>query len=288
MVKGRIVKGVGGFYYVDTGDNIYESRAAGLFRLKEITPTVGDYVKIQIDEEKLAYVTEILPRKNLFIRPPVSNVDDVYIISSIAKPQTNNWLIDRMILLSRYNGMDPNIVINKIDLYPQKSHELIEDYRDSGFNVIGTSIEKKESTEVLAKKIDHKSSVFMGPSGVGKSSLINIIADLDLETGKVSSRTERGKHTTRHVEIYPYGKDSFIIDTPGFSSLDLGFISDTSELESLYYEFKNFGPCKFHNCLHVNEPGCAVKNAVEKQIIRKFRYENYLSFHEEVKSRRRY
>ena len=290
MIKkeGRILKGVGGFYYVQTKSKLYECRASGLFRHNKLTPTVGDYVDITLNEDGTAYITDIKERKNLFVRPPVSNVDRVYIITSIANPKTNNWLLDRMILLSLFNGMKPNIVVNKIDLDMKNSEKLIDEYTSSGFNVLGTSIEDKLSIDILSDQIDHRSTVFMGASGVGKSSLINLIADMDLEVGEVSKKTARGRHTTRHVEIYPYGDDSFIIDTPGFSSLSLSFIENQQQLESLYEEFNKFKPCKFHNCLHLNEPNCSVKKAVFNEEIQKFRYDNYKDFQEEIKNRQLY
>lgn len=286
--KGRIIKGIGGFYYVESSGSIYESKASRLFEYKNIRPTVGDYVEININDDESAYITKIFDRKNLLLRPPVSNVDQILIIASVESPKINKWLIDRMILLSRLNGLDPHIVVNKYDLNEKEALDIQKSYQSSGFDTHVSSLEDQESISNLKSILNHESTVLMGPSGAGKSSLINEIAQMNLETGKVSEKTSRGKHTTRHVEIYPYSGDSYLIDTPGFSSLSLDFISDTSHLESLYKEFDEFKPCKFNNCLHIKEPKCSVKQAIQDDKLENFRYENYLDFHEEIKQRRIY
>lgn len=284
-MEGRIIKGIGGFYYVETPEKIYESKASGLFRLHDMTPTVGDYVEIELNTDGTAYIKGILPRKNIFIRPPVSNIDEVFIIMSVSHPEFNNWLVDRMILLSRFNGQNPNIIINKSDLDEEKSMKLKKEYEESGFNVLITSEKNHDSIEKLKEIIKAKSTLFMGPSGVGKSTLISLISGHDLETGRVSDKTSRGKHTTRHVELLHYDINSYIIDTPGFSSLSLDFVEDVNNLESLYYEFHNRN-CRFNDCMHINEPNCGVKKAIEDEKIEHFRYDNYLSFHNEIKNRR--
>lgn len=285
--KGRILKGIGGFYYVKSSDDtIYESRASSLFRIRNLTPTVGDYVEFELTDDNKAYIKDIIDRKNLFLRPPVSNVDEVLLIVSIKEPKYNTQLIDRMILLSRYNGVEPKLIINKSDLDSVGASILAKNYEEAGFKVHLTSYDDKKSIEEIKDLISKKTIVFMGTSGVGKSTLISHLTDLKLETGQVSKKTSRGKHTTRHVELLEYNKDSYIVDTPGFSSLVLDFIADIFELESLYFEFENFGMCKFSNCIHINEPQCVVKSALEDGKLSKFRYQNYLYFNEEISKRR--
>ncbi|MFB0971764.1 MAG: ribosome small subunit-dependent GTPase A [Neofamilia sp.] len=284
--KGRILKGIGGFYYVKSKDIIYESRASSLFRIRNLTPTVGDYVEFEITDDNKAYIKDIIDRKNLFLRPPVSNVDEVLLIVSIKEPNFNTQLIDRMILLSRYNGVEPKLIINKSDLDSSGASLLAKNYEEAGFEVHITSFDDKESLEEIKNLISKKTIVFMGTSGVGKSTLISHLTDLKLETGQVSKKTSRGKHTTRHVELLEYNKDSYIVDTPGFSSLALDFLSDMYERERLYFEFDQFVMCKFSNSIHINEPQCAVKSALGNGELKEFRYQNYLYFNEEISNRR--
>ena len=285
-LRGRIIKGIGGFYYVKVEDTIYECRASGLFRLDEMTPTVGDYVHIEINDDGTGYIKEIEERKNLFLRPSVSNVDEVYIVVSVVEPDANKWLIDKMILLSRFNGINPNLIVTKSDLDGAGALELEESYTKAGFDVFSCSIVDKKSYDLLHDRLLEKTVCFMGVSGSGKSTLISELTGLDLEVGEVSLKTSRGKHTTRHVELIEYDKDTYLFDTPGFSSLDLVFISDVYSLESLYYEFHDKGACKFRDCLHLKEPGCVIKDAVNKGDIQKFRYDNYIYFLNEINDRR--
>lgn len=284
---GRIIKGVGGFYYVKSNNKIYESKATALFRMKSQTPTVGDYVLFDINDDGTAYIKEIKDRRNLLIRPPVSNVDEIFIVVSIKAPKLNYQLIDRMILLSRYNGVEPTIIINKVDLDVEGAKVVKNDYEKAGFEVHLASLKDEESYDEIREMISKKTAVFMGVSGVGKSTIISHLIGKELKTGKVSQKTERGKHTTRHVELLEFEEDSYIVDTPGFSSLRIDFIEDVYELESLYYEFHELGQCKFNDCLHIKEPKCVVKLGKEEGKIQDFRYENYLTFHEEIKNNRR-
>lgn len=285
--QGRILKGIGGFYYVISNGILYESKATALFKKDNIKLAVGDYVKFDINDDGTAYIRDLIERKNLFIRPPVSNIDAVFLVISIDKPKYNTQLLDRMILLSSFNGIEPTIIINKVDLDFDKAKSLLCDYEEAGFKVILTSQEDNDSIQKIKEFINHKTILFMGVSGVGKSTLISHLTETSLETGIVSTKTNRGKHTTRHVELLNYGKDSYIVDTPGFSSLALDFVEDIYHLENLYYEFNQSSGCKFNNCLHINEPKCVIKDLVDKGIIKKFRYENYKYFHEEIKNRRR-
>lgn len=284
--KGRILKGIGGFYYIKSNGKVYESRASSLLRLNNLTPTVGDYVEFEYTNDNKAYIKDIIDRKNIFIRPPVANVDEVLLIASVLEPKYNLQLIDRMILLSRFNGVEPKIVINKKDLDGKLAHELAKSYKNSGFKVLITSKEDKNSINKIREIISKKTIVFMGTSGVGKSTLVSKLTNIEIDTGAVSKKTSRGRHTTRHVEMFEYAENSYYVDTPGFSSLSLDFIEDIYQLEALYHEFRYFGQCKFSNCFHINEPNCSVKDALENKRIVNFRYENYVYFHNEIINRR--
>ena len=284
--KGRILKGIGGFYYVKSDDKLYEAKATTLFKVNNIKLTVGDYVKFDINDDGTAYIRDIYERKNLFIRPPVSNIDEVFIVISIDKPKYNYQLIDRMILLSRFNGIEPTIILNKMDLNPETSEKVYSDYTEAGFKVLTCSMYDLESIDKIKNYISKKTILYMGVSGVGKSTLISELTNLNLETGVVSEKTSRGKHTTRHVELLNYSEDSYIVDTPGFSSLSIDFIPDIYDLEELYSEYNAYDGCKFLNCMHINEPSCSVKNNVKNGNLKEFRYENYVYFHEEIKKRR--
>ncbi|WP_054252117.1 ribosome small subunit-dependent GTPase A [Neofamilia massiliensis] len=286
MEIGRILKGVGGFYYVYYDGKVYESKATALFRKNNIKLAVGDYVEFTRNDDGTLYIKDIRPRKNLFIRPPVSNVEEVLLVISTKEPKCNYQLIDRMILLARYNGIDPKIVITKTDLDEALADKIKADYERAGFKVIKTSTKDPETIAEIKNITSEKTIMLMGVSGVGKSTLISELIGKNLETGNISQKTLRGKHTTRHVELMHYGKDSYIVDTPGFSSLAIDFVEDVYQLEDLYREFHNNFHCKFRDCLHINEPGCLVKDRVISGEIEKFRYENYLYFNKEIKNRR--
>lgn len=291
MIEGIIIKGIGGFYYVKTENNIIECRARGIFREENLTPLIGDRVEIRINEEdNTGYVEKILPRKTQLIRPPVANVTQAMIVMSIKKPDINTWLLDRFIVMAEREKLKILICINKLDLDPKNAEELINMYRDIGYNVIGTSTKMNLGIDELRENLNNNISVFAGPSGVGKSSLLNAInKDFKLETGDVSAKTRRGRHTTRHVELLELNKTSFVLDTPGFGSLHLNFIDDESELKDYFIEIKKYGEdCRFVSCLHGNEPDCAVKKQVEEGKIHKERYKNYLDFLQEIKKNRRY
>lgn len=282
---GRIIKGVGGFYYIAFEGDIYESKATALFRKNNIKLAVGDYVEFFINDDGTAYIKDIILRENIFLRPPVANVDDVFIVISSKEPNINLQLVDRMILLSFYNGIKPTIIVNKTDIDMDGSVEIKDKYENSGFEVHLSSIIDEGSVSEIHSLTTGKTIMFMGVSGVGKSSLISKLIGKDLETGDISKKTSRGKHTTRHVELLSYEDNSYIVDTPGFSSLSLDFLENDRELESYYPEFKKY-ECKFNNCKHIDEPKCGVKDALENKEIEKFRYENYLYFVNELKNRR--
>ena len=291
MIEGIIVKGVGGFYYVKTEEDIIECRARGIFREENLTPLIGDKVLIRIsDEDNTGYIEKIQPRKSQLIRPPVANVTQVIIVMSIKKPNINPWLLDKFIVMAERENLNILICINKIDLDPEKGQELIDIYKDIGYNVIGTSAKEKIGIDKLRENLKNNVSVFAGPSGVGKSSLLNAVnRDFKLKTGDVSAKTRRGKHTTRHVELLELDKTAYVLDTPGFGSLHLNFIEDVIELRDYFLEIKRFGlNCKFISCLHENEPDCEVKRQVELGNIQESRYNSYLDFLQEIRKFRRY
>lgn len=291
MLEGIIIKGIGGFYYVKTKKGIYECRARGVFREEKITPLIGDNVLIRINEEDdTGYIEEIKERKTQLLRPPVANVEQVLIVMSVKKPELNFWLLDRFLVLIEHEKLDVIICINKIDLTEIKKLEEINNiYKSIGYKVIFTSVKTNEGISSLKENLKDKVTVFAGPSGVGKSSLLNKIQpNLKLETGEVSKKTRRGKHTTRHVELLKLVEGGYVLDTPGFSSLNLDFI-EKEELKYYFREMKELNLlCKFSSCLHKNEPNCEIKKRVKEGSISKIRYENYLKFLEEIKNIRRY
>ena len=256
MLEGVILKGIGGFYYIDTETGVYECRARGIFRKEGIRPTVGDAVRISVldEENKKGSLDEILPRRNELIRPRVSNVDQAVIVFAAKSPNMNLDLLDRFLLLAEEQELDIVIVINKIDKDKKERYlEAAEMYRKAGYPVICTSAEKGMGIEELRHALENKISVFAGPSGVGKSSLINAaFPGLQLNTGEISEKIQRGKHTTRHAELIQITEKSYIVDSPGFTSLFLTHIPS----EKLQYHFREFEPfvhkCYYNGCIHIN------------------------------------
>ena len=287
MLKGVIIRGVGGFYYVKTSEGIIESRARGLFRDENITPLVGDKVNIRISEEdNSGYIDEIYPRTTELLRPPVANVSQAVIVMSIKNPDINTWLLDKFLLMAEYEKLEVIICFNKSDLSEDKTLSLSEVYKKAGYRVIITSVLQEIGIDELRSALDNNITVFAGPSGAGKSSLLNAINPLlKLETGDISNKSKRGKHTTRHVELLNLKEESYVLDTPGFSSLHLDFIEEEVELREYFREINKIGKeCRFISCLHDKEPDCAVKNNVETGNIDKDRYDNYLLLLKEIKS----
>ncbi|QUH26221.1 ribosome small subunit-dependent GTPase A [Serpentinicella alkaliphila] len=292
MKEGRLIKGIGGFYYVYIDGLIYECKARGIFRKKKITPSIGDFVRIDVidEEKKLGVLEEILDRKNEMIRPPVSNIDQAFIVFSFINPDINTMLLDRFTVLAESKGLDVVICLNKTDLVKDEIliKELNEIYKNSGYKIIMTSTKENNGLEEIKNLLHSKTSVFAGPSGVGKSSILKILTNRELEIGDVSQKTGRGKHTTRHAELIRINSDGWVVDTPGFSSLDLGEI-DSEELSDFFPEFREYmTECRFVSCSHVNEPDCMVKEALEEGKIALSRYENYKTFLKEIKESRRY
>ena len=297
MVKGTIIKGIAGFYYVEAGQTIYECKARGKFRNKNIIPVIGDNVLISLKEEENSNdrylegtIEEILERKNSLIRPAVANVDQAMVVFSVTYPQIHLDLLDRFLLHIEREDIKPYIVLNKIDEGNPESYEyIVERYTKVGYEVICLSAKKAINTELLMPKLKDKTTVFAGPSGVGKSTLLNNIEErFTLETGQVSDKIKRGKHTTRHVELMPLSIGGFVLDTPGFTSLQLDGM-DPDELQYYFPEFKSYlGSCKFRGCTHIHEPGCEVRAALESGDIVKERYEAYETYYKQLKDTRRW
>lgn len=291
-MQGKIIRGIGGFYYVHNGSHIYECKAKGIFRKDGIKPLVGDDVLMEIiSEDKLiGNITKILPRKSEIIRPAVANVDQAMIIFAIQKPDPNFNLLDRFLIYMQQKGLPCIICFNKQDIATEEEKvKIAESYEQSGCKVIFSSVLEEDGIEDICKLLEHKTTTVAGPSGVGKSSLINKLQDgTYMETGAISTKIDRGKHTTRHSEMIAINDDTYILDTPGFSSLSL-FDMEKSELKEYYSEFAKYEEeCKFMDCIHQNEPQCGVKDAVEKGLISRLRYDNYLLLLEELASKRKY
>lgn len=280
----RIIKALSGFYYVQTEDGVVECRARGKFRREGVSPLVGDYVRIS-RSGKTGMVDEILPRRNSFIRPAVANVDLLVLLASCAIPQTEPFLIDRVLAIAGEQNVPALLCVNKNDLADASA--LADIYRRAGFPVIVTSAETGEGMAELHGAISGKLSVFTGNSGVGKSSILNALCPaLQLPVGEVSEKLGRGRHTTRHIELYALGADTFVADTPGFSSFDTERM-DLVLKEQLQYAFSDFAPylgrCQFQDCAHLKEPGCAVRAALEAGQIEPTRYESYRRLYELAK-----
>ena len=291
-MQGKIIKGIAGFYYVQTEDKLYECKAKGIFRNKKMKPLDGDNVEIDIldETEQEGNITKIYERHNELIRPAVSNVDQALIIFAAKNPKPNYNLLDRFLVMMERKEIPVVLCFNKTDIasHPEIA-ELKEVYTGCGYPVIFTSAKEEENISELKSLLKGKTTSIAGPSGVGKSSLINLLqSEVKMETGSISKKIDRGKHTTRHSELIVIGEESYIMDTPGFSSL---YVNDF-EKEDLKYYFPEFTPfegqCKFNGCDHIHEPGCAVKEAVEEGKIHKIRYEDYTEMYRELKERKRY
>lgn len=293
MLNGQIIKGIGGFYYVDTDNGLYECRARGIFRKQKVTPLVGDRVSISVvdEETKKGVVEDIKKRDTELVRPPIANVDKVLIVFAIKNPKPNLSLLDRFIVLAEKENLEIVVVLTKVDLDDDdKLNELKTIYELSGYKVIPVSNETKLNVDKIKDELRDNVVVFAGPSGVGKSSLLNEIdKNFKLQTGEVSDKIKRGKHTTRHAELLKLECGGMVADTPGFSSLTLDDIGET-ELKGYFIEFDEFDDCKFGSrCIHENEPSCAVKEAVGNGEISKQRYESYIQLLNEMRQgKRRY
>ncbi|OPL08029.1 MAG: hypothetical protein AVO33_02840 [delta proteobacterium ML8_F1] len=289
-LKGIILKGIGGFYYVEAGDRIYATRARGLFRNEKIKPLVGDQVEIDVtsDEDSEAYIQKILPRKSRLQRPEVANVDQVIVTMALTNPSPNFILLDKLLILGQYHGVRPVICLNKSDLVPPGVLEEVKrDYEATGFDVIFVSVPELTGIEDLKAVLRGKVNVFAGPSGVGKSSITNALKPgLALKVGEVSERIGRGRHTTRHTELIELPSGGFVLDTPGFSSLEILQIPKDT-LKDYYPDFSEAArDCRYRDCSHINEPGCGVKEAVADRRISQNRYHGYQYIYEELKKQK--
>ncbi len=279
---------MGGFYYVKTTQALFECRARGKFRKIEQTPLVGDEVEISPTEEGKGYVTRILPRRNFLVRPPLANIDRLILVTSIDEPAPNTLVLDKLIAIAEHKEIDPAVVITKADLQKDQAVVFADIYRGCGFDVFVVSNETGEGVDQVRAYLQGKLSAFCGNSGVGKSSLLNRIDErLQLETAHISQKLGRGRHTTRHVELYELPEGGYIADTPGFSSVDLErcevILKD--QLQYCFREFEEYIPqCKFTGCSHTCEKGCAVIRAVKEGKIPISRHENYRALYEDAKN----
>ncbi|MEL7604903.1 MAG: ribosome small subunit-dependent GTPase A [Sedimentibacter saalensis] len=286
MIDGIIIRGVGGNYCVDTGEKLIECRARGLFRIKNIKPLVGDRVKIRITEEdeNNGYIEEIEERFNEIKRPPIANAEQLLIFFAVTNPEPSFLLLDKLLIAAEINNLKPVICFNKCDLADDKKKtELEQIFINTGYKVIFTSKKDEKSIEKLKEILKDKLSVFSGPSGVGKSSIMNAVQpDFHLKTGEISDKLKRGRHTTRHAEIYKLSFGGYVVDTPGFSSFELSGIGEY-ELKEYYPEIKKFDEgCRFADCLHNKEPNCVIKDSVSEGKISETRFSNYRRLLEEI------
>lgn len=293
-MQGKIIKGIAGFYYVcptdpsSDRDSLYECKAKGIFRKDQTKPLVGDDVEMEIlDEEKrLGNIRHILPRRNSLIRPAVANVDQALVIFAIRKPAPNFNLLDRFLIMMTRQNLPCIICFNKQDIATvAEQEELSSIYENCGCRVVFTSTFTEEGMQKLSQLLKGRTTTVAGPSGVGKSSLVNALnGNRCMETGEISEKIDRGKHTTRHAELLKIGQDTYIVDTPGFSSLTVGDLSK-EELKNYYPEFSPFEEkCRFRGCMHISEPECGVKQALQDGKINRMRYENYIQIYEELKN----
>lgn len=289
-MQGKIIKGIAGFYYVHVdGKGIYECKAKGIFRKENIKPLVGDDVIIGVTDPKdfEGNIMEILPRRSVLIRPAVANIDQALLIFSMTKPEPNYNLLDRFLIMMRQQGLECILCFNKRDIADKKERAVISAiYEKSGCRMLFVSALKKEGFDELLNVINGKTTTVAGPSGVGKSSIINCLQkEKKMETGAISEKIERGKHTTRHSELITISDNTYIMDTPGFSSLSL-FDIEKDQLKDFYPEFAPYEEyCKFLTCAHIHEPVCGIKEALREGRISQIRYNNYVAFYEELKEK---
>ena len=292
-MQGKIIRGVGGFYYVHAQDDaVYECRAKGIFRKEKIKPLVGDDVEISVidAEKRTGNVDRILPRRNALVRPAAANVDQALVVFAVASPKPNLNLLDRFLISMEQQSIPVIICFNKTDLTgPEELQSLAKSYGGYGSGVRFVSVAQQEGIEELQQLLEGKTTIVAGPSGVGKSSLTNVLqSEVQMEVGEVSRKIDRGKHTTRHTELIVLRRDTYFLDTPGFSSLYLQGIA-YEELKNYFPEFSQYEPhCRFQGCMHLSEPDCAVKEALQEGRISRSRYDNYVLLAAELKEKKRY
>jgi ribosome biogenesis GTPase / thiamine phosphate phosphatase len=291
MIKGTIIKGIGGFYYIKTDQGIFECKGRGLFRKEKLVPCVGDHIMLEPDEldEYKGTIVKILPRKNIFVRPPVANLDQILIVMAMEKPEPNFYLLDKFLVMAEKNQVEIIIAFNKIDLIEEEDVKKIKEIYDNLYPLFFFSAEAGVGIEEIKLELKNKQTAISGPSGVGKSTLINKMhEDLNLEVGGISLKSQRGKHTTRHVEIFELNNGGMVFDTPGFTSFETVDVN----LEELHFMFPELHKlaleCRFKSCTHINEPDCAVKLSLDQGGINRSRYESYVSLYNEIKNQRRF
>ena len=282
MPEGIVFKAMSGFYYVEYSGGKAECRARGRFRLDNTTPLVGDRVEFAPTEPGKGYILTILPRKNSFVRPPVANIEIMVIVASAAIPVTDTFLIDKMTVIAQRNGCKSVICINKCDLDP--AGRLYDIYSAAGFTTVRTSAETGEGVPVLQDAIRGSISAFTGNSGVGKSSILNALdREFRISVGEVSKKLGRGRHTTRHVELYKLSCGAIIADTPGFSAFDTEWLADKDDIQRLFPDFTRYlGKCRFQDCAHIKEPGCIILDAVNAGNLQKTRHNSYIRLYEQA------
>lgn len=288
MNKGIIVKGIGGFYYVDSGGVITECKARGHFRNKKLSPCVGDRVVFTVGQDGKGSIDEICERSNIFVRPPVCNIDEMIIVASVSNPSPDLTFIDKMLVIAEYSGVGVKICFNKFDLDDGNVNEIVNMYRNAGYVAFTASTVDNIGIEIIRNSLRDKITAFSGFSGVGKSSLLNAVTkSYIMPTGEVSERLRRGKHTTRHVELISYG-GGYIVDTPGFSMLDFPSEITKETLKQYFKEFDSFEPeCRFRGCNHMGAASvCRVCKAAENGEISLSRYNNYKSFYAALSQRK--
>jgi ribosome biogenesis GTPase len=288
-MKGIIVKGIAGFYYVKTEDKVYQCRARGIFKKDGIIPYVGDEVVIEKIDADEAVINEILPRKNVFIRPPIANVDCLAIVVAAAKPDPNPDIIDKFLVMAEKNRTEIIMCINKTDLISDKKREQLEEIYKNIYSVVCVCGATGEGIDKLAALLADKKCALAGPSGAGKSTLLNRLQTrCQVETGKISEKTKRGKHTTRHVELFETDFGALLFDTPGFTSFDI-LDAEEDELHFLYPEMSPLiGGCRYDDCRHIKEPDCCIRDAVLQGKIHESRYQSYVNQFREIQERRKY
>ena len=292
-MTGKIIKGIAGFYYVHDGrSQVYACKAKGIFRNRGIRPVVGDNVEFTIldEQDREGSIEEILPRKNVLIRPASANVDQALVVFAVTQPEPNLTLLDRFLIMMIAQYIPVTICFNKTDLGSQRQEEYRQIYETAGYPVMFLSTYEQTGVEAVRRFLRGKTTILAGPSGVGKSSLTNLLQpEAAMETGSISRKIQRGKHTTRHAELFCVEEDTYLMDTPGFSSMYLEEM-EPEELKDYFPEFADYGEgCRFQaDCVHIGEPDCGVKEAVAQKKIGQSRYENYVLLYQELKNRKKY
>lgn len=285
-MRGKIIKSQKELYFVKNDDKTYLAKARGNFRVKGIKPLVGDEVIFEMHNEKNAYITEILPRKNEIKRPNISNIDQILLFVTINNPPLNLYNLDKYLAMCEYKNIEVVIIISKIDLDKEnKAQNLAKTYENIGYKVLAIDNYNDLPKEKINTILKNKTSAVTGSSGVGKSTFLSNLMEKDIEIGEISEKSKRGKNTTRHTEIFAIDDNTFIFDTPGFDSFDFDFITDENDLKNFFVEMRNKS-CKFNNCNHINEPSCKVKEELENGKISESRYKNYILLYNDIKKRR--